>query len=279
MRAADTGAADPRLAAALAAWAGGPSPAATAQVYAALVAARVFAAICASRSGDSERAGRHRSGPTELALLTLVGSAGGRAVPLFLDAAAAGAFRPHTRPLPLRGPQACTAALQDGAVAVLLDPPGAAFAASGAPLVDLAAGRAPIAGSPLSFWRSAGLLHAPAEGDQPDTDPALAVALAAALRSEPVRAARLLQSAHGPVLGLVPDSPLDAAGLAGLAARVLPRLAAVLPADGLDVTVVPADGPGRPVPLERGASPQRAAAGRSSRRGLGRPGRPRRGSA
>ena len=249
MRAGDTGAADPRLSGALAVWAHDPTRAATAEVYAALVDARVFAAISATRSGPLDAAGKHRSGPTELALLTLVGSAGGRAVPLFLDAAAAGAFRPQARPLPLRGPQGCSAALQDGAVAVLLDPPGAAFTASGSPLADLAAGRVPIAGSPLSFRRSAEQLHAPGEGDQPGADPALEEALAAALRNEPVRAARLLHGPDGLLLGLVPDSPLSAAGLAGLVARVLPRLGGALPAEGLDVTVVPAQGPGRPVPL------------------------------
>ena len=60
----------------------------------------------------------------EMALLSLVGSAGGLAVPLFLDAAGPVAFRPGARPVPLPAPEACGAALQDGAVAVLLDPPG-----------------------------------------------------------------------------------------------------------------------------------------------------------
>jgi hypothetical protein len=47
---------------------------------------------------------------------------------------------------------------------------------------------------------------------------------------------------------VVPQNPLDAAGLAALAARVLPRLAG----HDLALAVVPVDGPGVEVPLRGG---------------------------
>lgn len=244
----DTGACDPRLAAALRAWAAVPSTAAVAEVHAAFAGARVFLAITATSTGTRIDTGtrlRAESG-AELSLLTLVGSAGGRAVPLFLDVGAAVGFRPGARPLPLPGPAACTAALQDGAVAVLLDPPGAGFTIGGPALGDLAVGRVPIAGTPMSARRSTDALAHPVE-----VDPALVAALAGALRAEPVRAARLLAGPDGPVLGLVPDRPLDAGALAALAARLVPRLAAVLPPGGLDLAVVAPSGPGVPVRLKK----------------------------
>jgi hypothetical protein len=246
--AGDTGTANPRLAAALRAWAAVPGLATTAEVHAAYAGARVFLAITATSTGTRIDAGtglRAESG-AELSLLTLVGSAGGRAVPVFLDVGAAVGFRPGARPLPLPGPDACTAALQDDAVAVLLDPPGAAFTIGGPALADLAAGRVPIAGTLLSARRSADALTHPVE-----VDPAFVAALAEALRVEPVRAARLLAGPDGPVLGLVPDHPLDAGALAALAARLVPRLAAVLPPGGLDLAVVAPSGPGVPVRLRK----------------------------
>jgi hypothetical protein len=246
--AGDTGAGDPRLAAALSAWADAPGPATIAEVHAAFAGARVFLAITATSTGtriDTGTGLRAESG-AELSLLSLVGSAGGRAVPAFLDVGAAVGFRPGARPLPLPGPDACTAALQDGAVAVLLDPPGAGFTIGGPVLADLAAGRVPIAGTPLSARRSTDVLTHPVE-----VDPALIVALAEALRTEPVRTARLLAGPDGPVLGLVPEHPLDAGALAALAARLVPRLAAVLPPSGLDLAVVAPSGPGVPVRLEK----------------------------
>lgn len=253
---AEVGTADVRLAAALGAWKVDQTSAAAAEVYAAFVDARVFVAIAATRGSETPPATRGSEtssatrGGTEIALLTLVGSSGDRALPVFLDVGAAVAFRPGARPLPLPGRDACTAARDDGAVALLLDLPGAHFPVSGVALVDLAAGRVPVAGTTLSFRLATELLTTDG-ADVPPTDPALVRALAAALRTEPVRAARLLHGPDGPVLGLVPEHPLDAAALTALAARVLPRLAGVLPAAGLDVAVVPPDGPGSVIALDR----------------------------
>ena len=241
----DTGQADPRLARALAALSAAPSRAARTEVLAALAGARVFAPVTAVSTAEHRDAGTglRAESTAEMALLTLVGSAGGRAVPLFLDAGGAVAFRPGARPVPLAGPDACAAALEDRAVAVLLDPPGAALAVTGSDLHELARGRVPVAGAPLSTRRVAPALSTPDAAD-----PALLRALGDALQGEPVRAARLLASPDGPVLGVVPAHSLDAAALTALAGRVLPRLAA----GDLSVAVVPDHGPGVPVPLRRG---------------------------
>lgn len=232
----DTGHADPRLAAALSGWADRPGQAAAAEVYAALASARVFAAISATAAAGSG---------AQMAVLTLTGSAGGQALPAFLDVGTVVRFHAGARPKALSGPDACGAALADGAVAVLLDPPGAAFVITGPSLADLAAGRVPIAGTSLSSRRTTAALTAPDRGD-----PVLLAALATALDSEPVRAARLLEGPDGPVLGLVAQHALDAAALTALAARLRPRLGAALPPAGLDVALVDVEGPGLPVPLK-----------------------------
>jgi len=246
----DTGGADPRLAAALSELAARPTAARRAEVLAALVGARVFAPVTARSTAEhgEQGTGLRAESSAEMVLLSLVGSAGGRAVPLFVDAAGAVGFRPGARPVPLPGPEACAAALQDGAVAVLLDPPGAALALTGSELQELALGRVPVSGAPLSAARTATALTSPATAD-----PELLGRIAAALRGEPVRAARLLEGPDGPVLGLVPATTLEPAALAALAGRVLPRVGA----GELAVAVVPAAGPGLPVPLEDPADARR----------------------
>jgi len=242
----EDGLADPRLGRALAGHTAAPSAASRAQVLAALAGARVFVAITASSTAEHVEAGTglRAESSAEMTLLSLVGSAGGRAVPLFLDAGAAVGFRPGARPVPLPAAQACGAALDDGAVAVLLDPPGAALAVTGRDLVELAAGRVPITGTALSSRRTAAHLVAPT-GKHRELVAALREALQQALRGEPVRGARLLEGPDGLVLGV--SGELSPEALATLAARVLPQLRDVLPAEGLDLAVVPDEGPGTPV--------------------------------
>ena len=240
----DTGGADPRLAAALARLTATPGTAARAEVLAALVGARVFAPVTARSTAEhvEEHTGLRAESSAEMVLLSLVGSAGGRAVPLFVDAAGAVSFRAGARPVPLPGPDACAAALQDGAAGVLLDPPGAALALTGPELHELALGRVPVAGAPLSTARTTAPLTAPS-----DADPDLLARVADALQGEPVQAARLLQGPDGPVLGVVPQAPLDAAALAALAARVLPSVGVA----DLALAVVAPGGPGLAVPLRQ----------------------------
>lgn len=253
----DTGEPDGRLAAALRRVHAAPAGtgADRAEVLAAFVTARVFAAVTATSTAEHVEPGTglRAESSAQMALLTLVGSAGGRAVPVFLDAAGAVGFRPGARPVPRTGQEVCAAALQDGAVAVLLDPAGAAMAVSGGELAEVAAGRVPVAGAALSTRRVEQSLTTPSQPDE-----GLLRVLARALEGEPVRSARLLDGPDGPVLGVVPDHPLDAAGQAALAGRVLPRV------EGwqVDLTVVPEFGPGVEVAVRRLAGTGRGAGGR-----------------
>lgn len=190
---ADTGAADARLEAAVRAWTGSRRPAALAEVHAALVTARVFAAITARATVQHAPAtGPPAESSAEMALLTLVASGGERALPVFLDAAAAVGFRPAARPVPRSGQEMGRAALDDGAQALLIEPAGAALVVTGADLLDLAAGRVPVAGAALSARRTGEPLRTPTAAD-----PELLAALATALRGEPVQAARLLDGPDG----------------------------------------------------------------------------------
>jgi hypothetical protein len=239
----DNGDADPRLALALAAYDGGD--ASRSEALAALVTARVFIAITASATAE-ETAGatglRSESG-AEMALVSIVASDGERAVPAFLDTAALKRWRLDARPVAVTGSYLAGAALEDGAAAVLLDPAGAAVVVRADELAVLADGYVPVAGAPLAARRTTAQLTDLA------TDPptALVQALRAALRPERLRAARLLAGPDGSVLGVAPRTALDATQLAALAQRVRARLGPALPVQGLDLAVVPPEGPGHPL--------------------------------
>jgi len=243
----DDGAPDPRLARALAADDG--SPAARGEVLAALAGARVFLALSAQALGTQESAvlGLRQESSAQMSLLSLVSAAGARALPAFLDGHEVQRWRAGARPVPVAGPLACRTALEDGAQALLLDPAGAAVVVDAAVLRELAEGRVPVPGAGLSTRAVQAEL-----GPAPPAPAALLAALGAALRPEPVVAARLLAGPDGPVLGLAPSAPLRPAELAALAQRVRSRLGEDLPAGGLDLAVVPPEGVGEPVPLGRG---------------------------
>ncbi len=241
-RPAEDGSPDPRLAAALLAHDG--SAAAYGEVLAALTTARVFLALSARAlaTESAATAGLRQESAAQLSLLSLVSARGARALPAFLDGHQVQRWRPQARPVPVAGPLACRTALDDGAVALLLDPTGRALTVSGPALRELAAGRVPVPGADLSTRAAEIDLVA-----GPAAPPGLLAALTRALAREPVRAARLLAGPDGPVLGLVTDLP--PAGLAALADRVRLRLGSALPPDGLDLAAVPEDGPGEPLAL------------------------------
>ena len=242
----DDGAADPRLVTALRADDG--SPGARAEVLAALAAARVFVAITATSTAEHvERGtGLRAESSAEMALVSMVASDGERAVPAFCAVTDVQRWRRDVRPVPVAATYLARAALDDGAAALLLDPQAAAVPVRRSELATLAAGYVPVAGGPLATRRTTEALTTP-----PPPDPGLVRALAAALAPERPRAARLLAGPGGLVLGVAPRRPLDPPALAALAQRVLTRLGPALPADGLDLAVVPPTGPGHPV-IRRG---------------------------
>jgi hypothetical protein len=244
---ADDGRPDPRLAAALQRWQQHPGPGTRAELLAALSGARVFLALAARTTGTelSSETGLVQERGAVMALLSVVRADGARALPVFSDGHAVQRWRSEARPVPVAGPQACATAETDGAVALLLDPHAAAVVVDAAELAALAAGRVPVPGSTLATR------HVAVAFQDLDAPPPAALLGAAgqALRGEPVAAARLLRGPDGLVLGVVPTTPLDAAALTALAARVADRLRGDLPAAGLDLAVVPASGPGHPVPL------------------------------
>lgn len=238
----EDGRADGRLATALAA--GTATLAARAELLAALADARVFAAVTATATGlEPTASGLRAESGAELAVVLLQTPDGARALPVFSDLAALRRWRLDARPVPLTGPQACAAALDERASTVLLDPAGAGVTLGTGEMATLAAGWVPVAGSSLASRRTTGRL----DPMELPADPRLIAALRRALAGEQLTAARLLSGPDGLVLGVVPRAALDAAALTGLAGRVVHRLGAELPAAGLDLTVVAADGPGEQV--------------------------------
>lgn len=251
----DDGRPDARLAAALREWSRAATPAARAEVLAALCGARVFLALAARATGTEvgARTGLVQERGAEMALLSVVSPSGARALAVFADGHLVQRWRAEARPVPVPGPQACAAALDDGAAALLLDPAGAALAVTGEEMTALAAGRVPVPGTRLDTRHTAAALG-PLEAEP---GPQLLGALGRAVAGEAVVAARLLQGPDGPVLGVVPVGTPTAAELAALAGRVAARLGAHLPADGLDLAVVAPGGPGAEVPLRRAPSRRR----------------------
>lgn len=237
--AGDTGLADPQITAVLAEHHQRPSPQTRARALAVLATARVFAAVTARSTAEHVDAGTglRAESTAEMALVTLAGSSG-RGVPVFLDVPSLLAFADGARPVRLSVPEACTAALEDGAVALVVDPGAANLVLTGDELTELAAGRVPVPGSSLSTSRQQAALTRP---EAPD--PALVRQLEKALGPERLTA-RLLEGPDGPVLGIAKQLPPEQ--LAALAARLSRRLDRPL-----DLTVVPQDGPGYPLRTRR----------------------------
>jgi len=246
----DTGEADPRLAAALAAQeqyggSAGEHEALRAEVLAALVDARVFAAITATSAIAQvvDPAHRHPGSPgqssAEMAVVLLEVPDGSRALPIFADLFALRQWRLDVRPVPLSGAQACAAALDAGATGVVLDPAGAAVTVTD--LGTLARGWVPVAGTSLATRRGEAILRAPAV----PASPQLVAALRQALAEEDLLSARLLDGPEGPVLGVAAAQHLPPTVLAALAHRLVNRLGPELPNEGLDLVEVAAEGDGQ----------------------------------
>jgi hypothetical protein len=212
-----------------------------AEVLAAFVDARVFAAIAATATATEVQAsGLPAESAAEMAVLLLEAPDGSRALPVFQDLGALRRWRLDARPVPLTGAQACAAALDERAGAVVLDPAGAATAIGGDQLATLAQGWVPVAGSGLAS-RTGWTDLTPAARASPE----LVAAIRRAVKGEGLRSARLLEGPDGPVLGVAANAPLGPADLAALAQRVASRLGRALPPRGLDLAQVPVRGPGQ----------------------------------
>ncbi len=227
----DIGVADARLVAALA-------DDDHAEVLAALVDARVFAAITATATAvETGVHGLRQESTADMAVVLLEAPDGTRALPVFTDLGQLKRWRLDVRPVPLTGPQACQAALDERADALVIDPAGAAVSIT--ELGPLAQGFVPVPGSALSARHAETPLRSPVE-----IPTGLVGALGAALREEPLRAARLLESDDGLVVGVAPSGDVGPAELAALAQRLVAALGPAMPAGGLDLAVVAPHGPG-----------------------------------
>ncbi|KAF4411069.1 MULTISPECIES: SseB family protein [Streptomyces] len=223
----DDGSADPRLAAALAAYADdrGAEP----EVLAALPGTRLLVPVVAVL-GEAETGpdGLRREKSSDMAVPTLQGPGGRRALPAFTSTESLARWDPAARPVAVPLHQALRAAAQERADTVVLDLAGPVpYQLSGPALLALAEGRAStdplrdpavtealrnvLAADPAV--RRAGLV--PAEA----TDGTLALALDPA--AEPAEAVRRIAGA------LAADETLRARLVRGLDLALLPEGAAV----------------------------------------------------
>ncbi|MGH8870130.1 MAG: SseB family protein [Actinomycetes bacterium] len=140
--AGDAGEADPALARALADHAAGHVD--TYAVHAALSAARVLVPVVAvpSEPGREPASGQGSEPSTDMAVVTLVGRDGSRALPVFTCTDTLAGWRADARPVPVEARHAALAAYAEDARAVLVDPGGPVrHVVSGPALRALAEGR------------------------------------------------------------------------------------------------------------------------------------------
>lgn len=131
----DTGAPDPGLWAALGAVDG--SPAATARVHTALLAARLLVPVVSVLLARDDATGADKA--TEMAAPALVGTDGRRALPAFTSYDALRAWRADARPVPMAGARALAGAAAESYDAVVIDVAGpVSFVVEGAVLAALA---------------------------------------------------------------------------------------------------------------------------------------------
>jgi hypothetical protein len=122
--AGDSGEPDPRLQAALAAHAAGSAE--TSDVVVALAAARVMVAVVAieHESAFDPGTGRAADSRAEMALVTLTGPDGRRALPVFSGTASLAGWDPRARPVPVESARAAQASVAEGCDLIVLDPGG-----------------------------------------------------------------------------------------------------------------------------------------------------------
>lgn len=228
----DDGASDPRLAAALAAWAADPGT--EPEVLAALAAARLLVPVVAvlteletghepghepgHETGRRPGIALPREKSADMAAVTLHGHDGRSALPVFTSVAALALWDPAARPVPVTATRAAVAAGSEGADVLAVD----------------------VAG-PVPYVVGSALLRRLAEGDRllpAYADPAVRAVLAALVESEAGLVAARLRPAPGrdARLELQVTGPEVATRVAGLL-RDAPAVRRVV-RRGLDVAVV-----------------------------------------
>jgi hypothetical protein len=120
--ASDTGAADPRLAAALA---GG---ARDAELVSAVRAARLLVPVVAESAETTENGDRPADNRADMAAVTLLAPDGQRALPVFSSLDALARWDPAARPVPVSAARAGQAAIAEGCDVVVIDLAGPASA-------------------------------------------------------------------------------------------------------------------------------------------------------
>ena len=225
--AGDAGGADEALAAALALHAGGR--AGEGEVLAVLVTARVLVpvvAVLVEADDPGHPGGLRREKTTDMALVTLVGRDGRRALPVFTSSSTLTEWRSDARPVPVGAPRAALSAVAEGAAVLIVDVGGPhRFEVSGAALEALAHGRAWV---------------------PPHADAEVRAAIAAAAQGEPaIAAVRIAAGENGSVRATLVSSPeVDLADVAAAARAVASRLAEDdivrdRARDGVDLVVIP----------------------------------------
>jgi len=207
---ADDGSADPRVTAALAAYATGRGG--EHAVLAALDTSRLLVPVVAVLAEEDTTAprGLRREKSSEMALPTVIGTDGRAALPAFTSAATLARWRAEARPVPVPAARVWQSGATD-ASAVVIDIAGPVpFAVDGARLAALAQGRPP---------------------PRPHEDPDVAALVHAVLAAEPAIAAyRLLPGEDGSDLTLclvpVPGCDPAAAAFTGAAQRASERVLA-----------------------------------------------------
>ena len=222
------GAADPRLAEALARHAEQPSPAAEQELLEALVGARLMVPIVAIL-GEAETGadGLRHEKSSDMAVPTVQTPDGRKGLPAFTSLDALARWRADARPAPVPAAQAVRAAWSEQADALLVDLAGPAFyELSGAAMRAVAEGRARI---------------------DPLRDPEVAEAVRGVLTEHPaVLRAHLLPSKEtDALLAVIPDPAADPAALGPSVQRLAAALAGhellrIRLDRGLDLAVVPA---------------------------------------
>lgn len=227
----DDGSADAALVAALA---GDPGRERVGDVLRALAGARLLVPVVAllGELEDTAPGELKREKSSDMAVPTIVGPGGRKALPAFTCTDALGRWRPDARPVPVDARRAAMATYAEGADTLLLDMAGPVpYEVTGAALRALAEGRELVAAH---------------------TDPAVRAGVQAAVAAEPAVTAAYLTAAPTGDLRLTLATDGSPADITEAARRIADRLAAddairARLTGGLDLAL---HAPGTPAPAE-----------------------------